>query len=46
MSTREQIKQKLESLSERNLTRLLQFANGLSQNGDNGEKFKEGTDND
>jgi hypothetical protein len=46
MLTKEQIIQKLESLSERNLTRLLQFANGLSQNGDNVEKTKEGTEND
>lgn len=35
MSTKELIIQKLESLSERNITRLLQFANGLSQNSDN-----------
>lgn len=35
MSTKEQIVQKLEFLSERNLIRLLQFASGLSQNSDN-----------
>lgn len=46
MKTKEQIIQKLESLSERNLTRLLQFANGLSQNGANANNQKEDTEND
>lgn len=38
MSTKEQIIQKLENLSARNLTRLLHFVNGLSRNGDNNQK--------
>jgi hypothetical protein len=38
MSTKEQIIQKLEILSEKNLRRLLYFANGLAKNGDNEQK--------
>lgn len=46
MSTKDQIIQILDNLSERNLTRLFHFAKGLSRNDDNVKKIKEGTEND